>query len=344
MSLDLSIPSRQSAASYVSNAVFGDGASHYTLLVVLFGVSILGRQVDLLNHLPYFWFAPLMIVSGASGRFRPLLFGCLLCIVGAAYTAEIETNAELRDLLVSITTATLFLSGIGFIISYQSRRIAEARAETLVAEHMQRELNHRIKNLFSVVIALIKKRGRLAVASEEGDPHAPFDDLVNSVAAMARAHGIDTTQAPDGGFDLDHLIREIMSPYSGHWQTDRPSQIRIDGPSIRLPVRMLTPLALLLHELATNAVKYGALSSTAGQLDLSWSVFEDGEGQQFISLDWIETRKPDVALTNDQNNHGYGCRIIEAAVKQLDARMERRCKREGLSFSVTVPALQGSGR
>jgi two-component system CheB/CheR fusion protein len=285
-----------------------------------------------------------MIVTGASGSFRPLLFGCMLSIVGAAYTAEIETNVELRDLLVSITTASLFLSGIGFVISYQGRKVAEARAQTLVAEHMQRELNHRIKNLFSVVIALIKKRARLAQVATDGDPGAPFDDLVESIAALGRAHGIGSAKMFDEGFDLDHLMHEIMSPYSGHWQPDRPGPIRIGGPSVHLPTRMLTPLALLLHELATNAVKYGALSSQSGRIDLTWNVLRDKEGQQFVSLHWKETARPGIVLPSEQSNQGYGFRIIEAAVKQLDARLERDCRQEGLSLSVILPAIRSTGR
>lgn len=344
MSLDLSLPSRRSAANHLSNAVSGEGPSHYALLVVLLGVGLLGRQSNLLDDLPYLWFAPLMILTGTSGNFRPLIFGFMLTIVGAAYTADIETNVELRDLLISITTASLFLSGIGFVISYQGRKVAEARAETVLAEHMQKELNHRIKNLFSVVIALIRKRARMAAASADTDPTAAFNDLVESIAALGRAHGIGNAKTFDGGFDLGHLIQEIMSPYSGHWQTSRPSQIRINGPLMQLPSHMLTPLALLLHELATNAVKYGALSSISGRIDLTWNVHEDIQDQQFVSLDWVETLKPGTETMRDQTRQGYGCRIIEAAIKQLDARLERRCTQNGLSLSLTLPAIRRANR
>ena len=344
MSLDLSIPTRRSAANHFSNAVFTEGPSHYVLLVALLVIGTVGWQSSVLDDLPYLWFAPLMIVTGASGSFRSLLFGCMLSIVGIAYSADVPTNEELRNLLISVTTASLFLSGIGFLISYQGRKVAEARAETLLAEHMQRELNHRIKNMFSVVIALIKKRARLAQTTEDRDRLAAFDDLIETIASLSRAHMIENSRAFDGGFELDHLIREIMTPYSGHWHSDGPGQIRITGPAISLPTRMLTPLALLLHELATNAVKYGALSSNTGRIDISWNIIEDNNRERFVTLEWVEKLEAGTASAVDQGSPGFGCDILDAAVKQLNARMERRCKQEGLSFSVTLPAIRSANR
>jgi two-component system CheB/CheR fusion protein len=209
---------------------------------------------------------------------------------------------------------------------------------------MQRELNHRIKNLFSVVITLIRKRARLARARNDIDRQAAFDDLIEAIAALSRAHMIEDSKAVDGGFDLNHLILEIMLPYSGQWQSAGPSQIRIVGPAINLPTRMLTPLALLLHELATNAVKYGALSSSEGRIDITWSVFEEGPRERFINLEWVESLEVGTATAGKQSPPGFGCDIVEAAVRQLNARMERRCQQDGLSFSVTLPAIWSKQR
>ena len=110
-----------------------------------------------------------------------------------------------------------------------------------------------------------------------------------------------------------------------------------------LPTRMLSPLALLLHELATNAVKYGALSSQSGKIEVTWNVFSANQGRQVISICWTERTKPGVQKIHDEGNQGYGTRIIEAAAEQLNARIVRDFRQDGLRLSVTLPIIGNAG-
>ena len=111
-----------------------------------------------------------------------------------------------------------------------------------------------------------------------------------------------------------------MEPYA-----DPDGQrVRIAGPDIDLPVRMVTPIGLIVHELATNAVKYGALSHDGGMVEIRWQVEETGPDAWHVELCWTETGGPKLAFEADQPAaSGFGTQMTGLAARQIGGTLER---------------------
>lgn len=164
------------------------------------------------------------------------------------------------------------------------------------AEELQRlminELNHRVKNTLVVVQSLARHSLR------EGDQNglAQFNDRVY---ALASAHDLLTRRNWEGA-DLGELLAEALKPYA--------SQVRLDGPPLPLAPNAALALAMIFHELATNASKYGALSIETGQVAISWSL----GGHTLLTVEWRERGGP---LVKPPERGGFGSRLIAASLK-----------------------------
>lgn len=120
--------------------------------------------------------------------------------------------------------------------------------------------------------------------------------------------------------DLGALAARTLDPYAA----ERPEAIKIDGPPVELDPRRALPLSLTLHELATNSVKYGALSAGGGQVRLSWRVIEENAGERAV-LSWVERGGPVVEPPTGAG--GFGTKLIErvfACELHGDAKLEYR--------------------
>jgi two-component sensor histidine kinase len=125
------------------------------------------------------------------------------------------------------------------------------------------------------------------------------------------------------------LIRTILSPYEGRTETDR-ARVAITGPDVRLAGGLVTTFALLLHEFATNAAKYGALSTPAGHIDIACS---EAEGQ--FALTWRERGGP--PIDNPADSEGFGTMLARATVKdQLRGEISREWEPDGLTIRLSV--------
>jgi two-component sensor histidine kinase len=145
---------------------------------------------------------------------------------------------------------------------------------------------------------------------------------------MARAHDLTISGEADGNrasTDLLSLVRAILSPY----EADHREGLEIAGPEVSVGGSALTPLALVLHELATNAAKYGALSSPQGRLTVEL-VRED----ETVTLHWRERGGPAIAGVPAQV--GFGSKLEKATLTGLGATIEREWNPEGLSLSLIV--------
>lgn len=192
-------------------------------------------------------------------------------------------------------------------------------------ELIARELSHRIKNIFALTSGLItlSARGRPEI-------RAYSDGLRGRIAALAQAHEYVRPHGPDSvgpeRQDLAGLIASLLAPYRNG--DDR--RVRISGGDFEIGPISATNLALLLHELATNAVKYGALSTPAGQLEVECTVV-DGQ----VGLIWRERGGPPVA--GPPVHQGFGTVLSrKVASVQLDATIEELWDPEGLTVSVTM--------
>ncbi|WP_296596706.1 PAS domain S-box protein [Phenylobacterium sp.] len=197
------------------------------------------------------------------------------------------------------------------------RDITERRATEEARNLLAREVDHRAKNALAVVEAV--------VSLTRAESKEAFVDAVRGrISALGRAHSLLAQNSWQGG-DIARIVAEETSSHG------REGQIVVAGPSLTLQARAVQPLGLLLHELATNAVKYGALSAAGGQVEVSWSVRDDG----VLALEWIETGGPDVA---PPQSAGFGTTLMKQVVtRQLGGTLDLQWPRGGLRLVATLP-------
>lgn len=190
------------------------------------------------------------------------------------------------------------------------------------------ELSHRVKNTLAVVQALARQPGSAALTVEQYR-----DRFIGRIQALARAHD-QLLETNWQSADLATLIRATLSAYDRDGTTDHVT----DGPTMRLSPKQGLGLALILHELATNASKYGALSTADGRLRVSWGASQAGAQRQ-IHLTWQERGGPPVP---DGARRGFGTKLIEQACDyELGGSLELRFSPEGLTAEIAFPAGEG---
>jgi two-component sensor histidine kinase len=196
------------------------------------------------------------------------------------------------------------------------RRRGEQERETLVGE-----LNHRVKNLFAVVRALATRGD--GARSVEGYRQV----LLGRMDALARAHDL-LFESHWRGAEL-RALAGTLRPYAGDWV----QAIEVDGPPVELNARQALSVSLVLHELATNAAKYGALSTPQGRVRLSWQIEHADQGRR-VRLRWEERGGPPVATPQAM---GFGTELIRRAFGfELDGMADLAFEPEGLRLEATL--------
>lgn len=194
-----------------------------------------------------------------------------------------------------------------------TERIANEDARLLLA----REVDHRAKNALAVVQALVS----LTTAATKDD----FIVAVRGrVAALGRAHSL-LAQNRWKGADLRQILVDETSAYH------KPGQILYEGPHIALSPNAVQPISLLIHELATNAVKYGALALPEGQVRIVWRVAPDGD----LELLWTESGG---VLVKPPESKGFGSTLIATVARQLSGKIDSEWKPGGLLVTTRLPA------
>ena len=193
---------------------------------------------------------------------------------------------------------------------------------------MSKELSHRIKNIFAVVAGLI------GLSSPNAPATAAFaKQLAGRISALGRAHNFARPHSAlsDPGQHLGTLhglLDEILKPY----EMDGKSRYNIVGVDADVGERSATPIALVIHELATNAMKYGALATPEGQVHLKT---DNCDGQVIIS--WIETGGLEISSAPEHS--GFGTQLSEIGIiSQLGGEIERFWNPSGLKVVMKVPA------
>jgi two-component sensor histidine kinase/integral membrane sensor domain MASE1 len=207
-----------------------------------------------------------------------------------------------------------------WVIEISERKAAQER-ETLLA----REVDHRAKNLLAVVQSIVQLT--------PGDDGTELKtSVVGRIQALARAHSL-LSDARWDGVVLGELVAEELAPFSSH----RSGQVTFDGPAITLRPAAAQSLALVLHELATNAAKYGALSDERGRLDVQWRRDRE-DGKSFVEILWTESNGPAVQKPEQM---GFGSNIIRTSVeRQLRGRVTKEWRAEGLICRLYVPSVE----
>ncbi len=218
---------------------------------------------------------------------------------------------------------------IGAMIDTTERREWEDRQTLLVAE-----LQHRTRNLMSVVRALAERTGSTSVSL--ADFQDRFGDRMD---ALARVQGLLSRLNNHDRVTFDELIRSELSAMPA-----TANRVTLEGPTgVRLRSSTVQTLALVLHELATNAVKYGALGQPAARLDITWRL-EPLEAQ---SKPWLHVlwRERGVAMpAEDQIGNGQGRELIEQALPyQMKARVRFDLGPDGVRCTISFPVSGTSG-
>lgn len=205
------------------------------------------------------------------------------------------------------------------------RRRAERKASLLLGE-----LDHRVKNILAIVSAVVSQTPK-----DSSTPEAFATEVQGRIQAIAQAHGL-LTQAGQGEIALRALVETELAPYS----LGGAGKVSIEGDDVALTPRAGMALALAVHELASNAAKYGALSVPSGRLAVTWAT-AGGAGGRTLTITWAETGGPPV---RPPSRRGFGTTLIERALSSdLDAEVSREFLLSGLRCAVRLPLTSENG-
>jgi two-component sensor histidine kinase len=209
-----------------------------------------------------------------------------------------------------------------------ARRRAQEQRENLLV----REMSHRVKNLFAVASGLVTLS-----ASSARTPADLAEAVRDRLGALARAHGLTRPGLMNGGekpgedTTLHALVQTIFAPYVGPERFKDHGFYVVTGPCLPIGGNAITSMALVMHELATNAAKYGALSSPGGYVHIDWSVEEDK-----LLLIWKEHGGP--SLDGPAEHAGFGSSLVRRLVTgQFGGELSYDWKPKGLIIRLSLP-------
>ncbi len=203
------------------------------------------------------------------------------------------------------------------------RDVTEQAREEEFQQLVIQELGHRIKNLLGLVNSLVSQ------TRATGDAADFKVTLQGRLRALAASVGV-VAYGSSASTDLHELSEAVLRPYL----LDRPDSIRVSGPRARLPERYGRIFGLALHELTTNAVKYGALSCSHGRVDLNWDFRNDADCSR-LQVVWSETGGPAVKPPSQQ---GFGSRLLQELVAmETGARAQLNFEPTGIQYSLDLP-------
>ncbi|HZH51781.1 MAG TPA: HWE histidine kinase domain-containing protein [Microvirga sp.] len=239
--------------------------------------------------------------------------------IGAYWGQVYEPTADEVETLETLTRATATAMENVRLVKALSRALEEA-------EFARDELRHRVKNAYTATEAL----ARLSLPPE----HARA--LSARIAALARAHDLlDRKLAHQDQITLGELLEAELEPYN----VDAPGRFTIGGPMVTLPGAQALALGLAINELATNALKHGALSVPTGRLDVSWSW-----DAQHLVLEWRESDGP---MVKGAALESFGSRLLRRLVEgQLGGSLRRHLQSSGVTCVIefAAPITIGSNR
>jgi two-component sensor histidine kinase len=203
----------------------------------------------------------------------------------------------------------MYVLACGFLIwgADNYRRLAERlQKEEDLRKLVVEELAHRLKNKIATIQSIISYQLR--------EQPSLRDDIVARMVALSATDDLIIASHGRGASIRDILSTELR-PYE-------LSRISLDGPDILLPPTLALVMTLLVHELATNAVKHGALSCAAGKLSICWSLLHRN-----VSIEWRESAGP---IVGSPSHRGFGSRLLSGALDQFNGSVETTFEKDGL--------------
>jgi two-component sensor histidine kinase/PAS domain-containing protein len=215
--------------------------------------------------------------------------------------------------------------------------VSDVTEEREVAERqilLTREVDHRAKNVLAVVQSILR-------LTRADSPRAFAGAVEGRVAALARAHQLLARSRWDGA-DLIELLQEEFAPYTARRRSrpKGPERCLLEGPPLRLGPEAVQPVAMVVHELATNSAKHGALSVPGGLLRIGWDLTpREPGGAAWLRLHWTETGGPPVPSAPAR--FGFGSRVVTTTVeRQLGGEVTFDWAPGGLRCEIAVPAAK----
>lgn len=222
---------------------------------------------------------------------------------------------------ISLTVSPL-RDNLGRIVgaSKIARDITDRKAAERLQNTLLREMKHRLKNNLSTVLAIA--RHSFGGHGSEGEDFRKFE---GRLLALSKGHDLITREAWDSA-DLADLVVQVVATYGSE-------RFEMDGPSVRLSPKSALALTLALHELATNAAKYGALSVPSGHVTVAWQI--EHSDPPHLAFRWQEQHGPPVSQPAQK---GFGSQLVERALAfELNGEVRIMYNPEGVICEVTAP-------
>jgi len=265
---------------------------------------------------PFATFFPAVLLASLVGGIGPGIFAALLggAIGWWAFLSPPMTFFPLQvgqviSLIAYLTTCLIIVWAAEHYRRLTKRLEDEQKFRELAVD----ELAHRLKNKVATIQSIVSLRLR-------EDPQAR-DEIVKCLGSLKATDDL-IIGAQGQGADLGDILAAELRPYDA-------VRISIDGPEILLSPKLALMMALLFHELATNAAKYGALSQSAGKISVRWS-----HSEPWLNLEWQESGGPPVAIPN---HRGFGTRLFLRALEQFGGKVEAAFASTGLVCKLSVP-------
>ena len=206
-------------------------------------------------------------------------------------------------------------------VSVLVRDITEEVTIQSSLHRVMRELEHRVKNMLANVTALVNQARREVKTDEE-----VYAKLTRRIEGLAKTHSLLTAEQWASA-----LLRDVIGPETVEIYGEE--RVHLKGPAIRVNARTTLALGMAIHELATNAAKYGAFNSAGGSVDITWSRINDAEGDR-LQIVWEENGGPEIATPTSS---GFGTQLIRSTIEgTLDGRLETQWRREGLRCTILL--------
>ena len=235
-----------------------------------------------------------------------------------------------RVIYVSLTISPMRdAQGVIFGASAVARDIAMRKLAEEHSAMLMAELDHRVKNILAVVSSVVTQ-----TLKTDGSARSAGVEIEGRIQAISRAHGLLTELGGVEG-SLAKLVATELKPFKHR------TNVTTAGDDVVLTSQANLSVALAVHELATNSVKYGSLSTEAGRLAVTWRVIA-AEGGQVLEILWLETGGPPVT---PPKNRGFGTKLIELSlVRGLSAKVDREFLEAGVRCCISIPFTPEIGR
>lgn len=234
---------------------------------------------------------------------------------------------SMATLLLGLAVATLLTLIVRMLTRQASEdagRLAWFEEQNAIRDSLTRELNHRVKNTLANVLSIVALTRRRSTSLDEF-----AEGIDGRIRALSATHDL-LTQSEWGATPVQAVIEAELAPYA----RDVGTTIELEGPQVELAPSDALSLGLAIHELATNAAKYGSLSQPGGSLSIRWETVEADK----VQIDWQESGGPPVPV---DRKRGFGLDLIEKIVAhELQNPVEMHFDPEGVRCRLTVPVRE----